>query len=51
MSNDYYCYLCKDCEHLFHCFGMEKGMEIIEGKTDMYLRTGTCTDYYPERKQ
>ena len=48
---NYYCYLCKDCEHLFHCFGREKGVEILEGKTDMYLCPDVCTDYYPERKQ
>ena len=51
MRNDYYCYLCKDCEYLFHCFGREKGIEIIEDKTDMYLCPDACIDYYPEKKQ
>ena len=49
---DYYYTLCKECEHLYHCFGRVIGERIEDdGMIDMYLRTDNCKNYYPERKQ
>ena len=48
---DYYD-LCKDCEHLYHCFGRDIAEKIEnEDVNDMYLRPDNCNDYYPEIKQ
>lgn len=49
---DYYYDLCKDCEHLYNCFGRDIGEKIENENVDnMYLHPSTCTNYYPERKQ
>lgn len=46
---DYYYDSCKDCTHLYHCYGRETGEKIEEGNTeDMYQRPGSCRNYYPE---
>ena len=44
--------LCKDCEHLYHCFGIEIAKEIENNMIkDIYLQPGICSNYYPEIKQ
>lgn len=47
------CYeLCKECEHLYHCFGRDIAEKIQnEDIDDMHLHHNTCTSYQPERKQ
>lgn len=47
-----YHYLCKECEHLYHCFGRNIGIKIQNDDVeDMYLSPDNCRDFYPERKQ
>lgn len=43
-----YYYLCKTCEHLFHCFGREIAEEIENDDLDEYLIPGLCNNYYSE---
>lgn len=51
MYEEYY-KLCKECEHLYHCFTREYIKKIKENNTDdMYLRPDACTNFYPERKE
>ena len=46
-----YCYLCKDCEYLYHCFGRKEAELIQSGETELYLSEESCLIYYPEIKQ
>lgn len=49
---DYYYDLCKECEHLYHCFGRDIGKRIEDDNVqDIYLHPDSCRNYYPERKQ
>ena len=51
MNKDYYYSSCKDCEHLYHCFGRDIGERIENDNVDdMYLQSNSCKDYYPEIK-
>lgn len=51
-TKDYYYDLCKECEHLYHCYGRETGEKIQNDNTDdMYLHPSRCNDFYPERKR
>lgn len=51
-SDDIYYSQCKECEHLYHCFGREVGCKISESETEevegMYLHPDNCRDFYPE---
>ena len=39
---------CKECEHLYHCFGRDIGEKIESNEeVDMYLQSGSCRNYYP----
>jgi hypothetical protein len=52
MNKDYYYDLCKYCEHLYRCFGREISEKIENNDVkNMYLQSGSCSDYYPERQQ
>ena len=49
---DSYCHLCKECEHVYHCFGKDIGRKIQnEEQTDLYLSPDKCNDFYPEITQ
>ena len=48
MSEIYYS-LCKECEHIYHCFARETAEKIQNDETDgMYLHPSKCDDFYPE---
>lgn len=48
MNNQYY-HLCKECEHIYHCFDRETAENIKNDETkNLYLRPEKCNDFYPE---
>lgn len=49
--NETYYDLCKECEHLFHCFGKDAANEIANDEIKDQCIPGKCNDFYPEVKQ
>ena len=48
----YYYSLCKECEHLYHCFGRDIGEKIANDDVDdLYLHPSNCNNYYPEIRE
>lgn len=50
-KKNYYYDLCKECEHLYHCYGKDIGEEIENDNVDdMLCLSSGCNDFYPIKK-
>lgn len=49
---DYYHYLCKECDNLYHCFDTETAENLERDKAeDMFVAPWSCGCFTPMRKQ